>query len=319
MKVNQIVSEHKKGVRAMKYGKKTKGAVPVYGPDSKDAKLKPVKPTGTVSEDAKITKTGPDGVEITADTGIKTTLPADKAAALQPDPQNPNEYDLNPAATSPTGGEMAGPKIGANVEIKTAEAAGDVGTMPTAEFVKGIYSVAAEYGNEAPDPEAIKQQMVLTPGGEVDMQKTFEKIYATFQAQIPQIEQLVKDLEALLQTPAAQQAMNPEVARIQELAFAGVTQHDNGDTSYEQGPISMRKNKDGSSDMTATLGDTTARVQQNPIGVKTMTAQGSAADAIVGTDASARRLGVDPSRVQRQLAVKESAELTAMLTIAGLR
>jgi hypothetical protein len=46
MKVNQIVSEHKKGVRAMKYTKKTKGTVPVYGPDSTDAKLKPVKPVG---------------------------------------------------------------------------------------------------------------------------------------------------------------------------------------------------------------------------------------------------------------------------------
>jgi hypothetical protein len=52
MKVKQIVSEHKKGVRAMKYGKKTKGTVPVYGPESKDAKLKPVKPVGTVQEDA---------------------------------------------------------------------------------------------------------------------------------------------------------------------------------------------------------------------------------------------------------------------------
>jgi hypothetical protein len=47
MKVNQIVSEHKKGVRAMKYTSKTKGTVPVYGPDRKDAKLKPVKPVGT--------------------------------------------------------------------------------------------------------------------------------------------------------------------------------------------------------------------------------------------------------------------------------
>ena len=47
MKVNQIVSEHKKGVLAKKYTTKTKGAVPVYGPDSKDAKLKPVKPVGT--------------------------------------------------------------------------------------------------------------------------------------------------------------------------------------------------------------------------------------------------------------------------------
>jgi hypothetical protein len=47
MKINQVVSEHKKGVRAMKYGKKTKGAVPVYGPDAKNvAKLQPVKPVG---------------------------------------------------------------------------------------------------------------------------------------------------------------------------------------------------------------------------------------------------------------------------------
>lgn len=50
MKVNQIVSEHKKGVRAMKYTKKTKSTVPVYGPDAKTAKLKPIKPVGTVNE-----------------------------------------------------------------------------------------------------------------------------------------------------------------------------------------------------------------------------------------------------------------------------
>jgi len=92
--------------------------------------------------------------------------------------------------------------------------------------------------------------------------------------------------------------------------------------SYSQGPLSVRQNKDGSSDMQATLGDTTARVQQNPIGVRTMTAQGSAADAIVGVDASAQRKGVDPTKFaafKQQAGVQESAELTAMLKIAGLR
>jgi len=47
MKVNQIVSEHKKGVRARIYNKKAttkaQGPVPLYGPEKNDAKLKPVK------------------------------------------------------------------------------------------------------------------------------------------------------------------------------------------------------------------------------------------------------------------------------------
>jgi hypothetical protein len=47
MKVNQIVSEHKKGVKAHIYNKKAttkaQGPVPLYGPGKQDAKLKPVK------------------------------------------------------------------------------------------------------------------------------------------------------------------------------------------------------------------------------------------------------------------------------------
>ena len=61
MKINQIVTEHKKGVKAMKYTKKTKSTVPLYGPDKQEAKLtpvKPIKPVKTVSEDA------PIGVEL---------------------------------------------------------------------------------------------------------------------------------------------------------------------------------------------------------------------------------------------------------------
>lgn len=82
----------------------------------------------------------------------------------------------------------------------------------------------------------------------------------------------------------------------EDISFNGVTQHDNGDMTYNQGPLTIRKNKDGSSDTTATLGDTTARVQQNPIGVKTLTAQGVNADVINSVDASAERKGVNPAK-----------------------
>jgi len=280
-------------------------------------------------EDAKITKSDGSGVEITADDGVKTTLPADKAAALMPDPDKPGEYDLNPQAVASTSSSQpTGPAVGANVEIKTAEAAGETMTMPTTEFVKGIYAAAAENGMDTPEVEAVKKQMVLAPNGEVDIMATMQKAIQVFQS--PEFKQMLADLDALIKKAEAQAASNPELARIQELSgmtdedisFNGVTQHDNGDMSYSQGPLSVRQNKDGSSDMQATLGDTTARVQQNPIGVKTMTAQGSAADAIVGTDASARRKGVNTDKFaafKQQAGVQESAELTAMLKIAGLR
>jgi len=48
MKVNQIVNEHKKGVRAHIYNKKAttkaQGTVPLYGPDKQEAKMTPYKP-----------------------------------------------------------------------------------------------------------------------------------------------------------------------------------------------------------------------------------------------------------------------------------
>ena len=160
------------------------------------------------------------------------------------------------------------------------------------------------------------------------------------QAQMPELDQVMANRKTAgnnMKIPATAPAAQPaapmeELGRIKELAglkgedisFNGVTQHDNGDMSYNQGPLSMRQNKDGSSDMSATIGDTTARVQQNPIGVKTLTAQGPAADSINSVDASAERKGVDPKKFaafqkQNPAAVKESPELRAMLSIAGLR
>lgn len=108
----------------------------------------------------------------------------------------------------------------------------------------------------------------------------------------------------------------------EDISFAGVTKHDNGDMSYNQGPMSIRKSKDGSTDAKYDIGNTQVRMQQNPIGVKTMTAKGDWADDVIGVDASAERKGVDPAKFaafKAKAGVKESPDLTAMLRIAGLR
>ena len=124
--------------------------------------------------------------------------------------------------------------------------------------------------------------------------------------------------------------VDEELERIKQLSgikdeavsMGGITQHDDGDVSYNAGPLQMRKKQDGSTDASFTIGDTTARVQQNPTGVKTLTAKGSAADNIVGVDASATRKGVDPAKFaafQKQQQQHAKEELDAMLRIARLR
>lgn len=77
-----------------------------------------------------------------------------------------------------------------------------------------------------------------------------------------------------------------------------------------------------STDAQYDLGANTIKMNQNQVGVNTLTAQGPEADQFVGTDASAQRKGVDPAKFaqfKQQAGVQESAELKAMLTIAGLR
>jgi hypothetical protein len=265
-------------------------------------------PLGTVSAapdaSGKIKIKTPTGTEI--ETTKDALLPGAKPGTVQMKP------------------DAAGDQLKPGTQVVSAEAMGDASTMPTTEYVKGIYAAAAENGMGAPDVEAVRKQMVLAANGEVDIMATMQKSLQVFQD--PKFKQMLADLDALIKQ--AEKQPNAELDRIQELAgmkdenvsVGGVTQHSNGDTSYSQGPLSMRKNKDGSSDMTATIGDTTARVQQNPLGVKTITAQGSAADAVSSVDASAQRKGVDPAKFAKfQNQVKESPELTAMLSIAGLR
>jgi len=118
MKVNQIVSEHKKGVLAKKYTTKTKGAVPVYGPDSKDAKLKPVKPVGT--NEAIEVKPMPGASQVVADgKPIATT----DAATAQTIAQAAEKGQFNPTD---------------GTEKPVGETGGPVGGDPTDDFIQDV-------------------------------------------------------------------------------------------------------------------------------------------------------------------------------------
>lgn len=88
----------------MKYGKKTKSTVPVYGPDAKDAKLKPVKPIGPgqkVDEATDVIKSYQPGksVEVTnQQTGVTTSVDLQKSpGAIRPGEQGQLEFDPTPA------------------------------------------------------------------------------------------------------------------------------------------------------------------------------------------------------------------------------
>ncbi len=80
-----------------------------------------------------------------------------------------------------------------------------LGTMPTTEYVKGIYAAAAENGMGAPDVEAVKKQMVIAPNGEVDIMKTMQKAVQVFQSS--EWKQMLADLDALIKKAEAQQGM----------------------------------------------------------------------------------------------------------------
>ena len=129
MKINQIVSEHKKGVRAMKYASKTKGTVPVYGPKASNGKLQPVKPQGPIGE---AVLKAYDGKQATIDDpehgktiNLDLTKP-ENSASLKPNEQGQLEYDPTPdmGTAGAQGADQAGPKPGTEVTIKADEMMG---------------------------------------------------------------------------------------------------------------------------------------------------------------------------------------------------
>jgi hypothetical protein len=128
MKINQIVSEHKKGVKARVYNKK--------GPEARKVAKQPAQPgvatafAGQVAkEDAtqqvyKVTKSDPNtGLTLSKPDGTQLILPPDKMNAIAANPNDPNKYLLNPDAIAQqaTSGQPSGPEIGREVEVNTTE------------------------------------------------------------------------------------------------------------------------------------------------------------------------------------------------------
>ena len=91
----------------------------------------------------------------------------------------------------------------------TSEDTSEPMTMPTTEYVKGIYAAAAENGMDAPQVEAVKKQMVLAPNGEVDIVATMQKALQVFQS--PEFKQMLADLDALIKKAEAQNTPTQEV------------------------------------------------------------------------------------------------------------
>ena len=155
MKINQIVSEHKKGVKAKIYNK--------TGPEPRKVAKQPAQQgvatafAGAVKEDSaqqvyKVTKSDPNtGLTLTKPDGTQLILPPDKMNAIAANPNDPNKYLLNPDAIAQqsTSGQPSGPEIGREVEVndetnpeqtafETQDEEGDVGGDATDAYIDGV-------------------------------------------------------------------------------------------------------------------------------------------------------------------------------------
>lgn len=151
MKINQIVSEHKKGVRARGYTKK--------GPEARKVAKQPAQAgvATAFAEDMapqvyKVTKSDPNtGLTLSKPDGTQLILPPDKMNAIAANPNDPNKYLLNPDAIAQqsTSGQPSGPEIGREVEVndetnpeQTAfeeqDEQGDVGGDATDAYIDGV-------------------------------------------------------------------------------------------------------------------------------------------------------------------------------------
>lgn len=143
MKVKQIVSEHKKGVRAMKYAKKTKGTVPVYGPEVKDAKLKPVKPTGPLGETVEV-KPMPGASQVSVDGKPIATTDAATAQVIS--------QAAEKGQFSPTDGSTPPTTEGGDEEV--------IGGDPTDQFINDVETEEGFFDDPTnPQIEALKAML----------------------------------------------------------------------------------------------------------------------------------------------------------------
>ena len=103
---------------------------------------------------------------------------------------------------------------------RVTESPDSLGTMPTNEYINGINAAAAENGMGAPEINAVKQQMVLAPNGEVDLLATMQKAAQAFQS--PEWQQMLADLDALVKQAEAQPELEEHEAGWGRAGMTGV-------------------------------------------------------------------------------------------------
>ena len=289
MKVNQIVTEHKKGVRAMKYAKKTKGTVPLYGPDKQEAKLTPVKPVSPVKEDAPIgvvSAVSPDGKEVTIKktdgSELKTTgsavMPGADGKTAQLAPQAGG--GLKPG-TPVTSGEAPVSEEGEDDDLAPGKM-----TMPLDKFMQIADENNKENGFKV-DLEKIKPMLVMTPSGEVDAGLTLQKIAGFFQG--PEFTKFIEDMRKMIAF-AEQNRPGPT-----KTAAAGNAPYN---------PMNRPEAKLG-----------TGTFDTGPDVTLSTRVQETADNKLLKNMLNIAGVGNQPAKPK----VKESADITAMLRIAGLR
>jgi len=140
MKVNQIVGEHKKGMRAKIYARK-----PKTGPEPRKA-VEPNKEAGVDEAVLQQIKPGISAQIKDPEKGITYDIDLSKpemAAALTPDEKGGLQFDPTP---QPAGAQLAapgatGPQPGQEVVIKTDEEQDDLGPIggdPTDDFIDDV-------------------------------------------------------------------------------------------------------------------------------------------------------------------------------------
>ena len=107
----------------MKYTKKTKGTVPVYGPDSTDAKLKPVKPVGASA------KLDEQGVEV---------KPMPGASQVSVDGKPIATTDAATAQAISQAAEKGQFTTTTSTDQATTEAGHEIGGDPTDKFIQDV-------------------------------------------------------------------------------------------------------------------------------------------------------------------------------------
>jgi hypothetical protein len=165
-----------------------------------------------------------------------TRLREDEDVKIEPAPDSAKATgpDGKVIATGPTAALQAAADAGVDFTPSEVTEGGEPMTMPTTEYVKGIYAAAAENGMGAPEVNAVKKQMVLAPNGEVDIMATMQKALQVFQS--PEWKKMIADLEALVKRAEATPQEAQDVGGDGTGAFINDVRDAEAETSMGYGP-----------------------------------------------------------------------------------